>query len=97
MVAASASGAATKLTSPDPKLATAVVMALSTYVYIVVNTVMRLVAGIVSGSDLQRSRLSASYFFLRVFCSKKSASSLVALVTDRDRAASRVVKQRLSF
>ncbi|WP_242140734.1 hypothetical protein [Sphingomonas sp. TREG-RG-20F-R18-01] len=42
MIAASAKGAATKLTSPDPKLATEVAMALSTYVYIVVKSVMML-------------------------------------------------------
>ena len=42
MVAANASGAATKLTSPDPKLATAPAIAVSTYPYMVVNSVMML-------------------------------------------------------
>ena len=42
MIAASAKGAATKLTSPAPMLATEVAMAVSTYEYIVVNSVMML-------------------------------------------------------
>jgi hypothetical protein len=42
-IAASAKGAATKLTSPVPKLATAVATAVSIYEYIVVDSVMRLV------------------------------------------------------
>ncbi|GAA3275277.1 hypothetical protein GCM10020258_54170 [Sphingomonas yabuuchiae] len=49
-MAASASGAATKLTRPEPKVATAPAMALSTYPYMVVNNVMMLGAAMLNPS-----------------------------------------------
>ena len=83
MTAAIAKGAATKLTSPDPKLATEAAMAVSTYEYIVAKSVMMFgeAAGITSDSDPQRSRRSDRFYFFRiVFTLKKSASSFPALI-----------------
>lgn len=73
MTAATASGAATKLTKPDPNDATASAMALSTYPYMVVKSVM------MSGGEAIYStfgyRVSAwrGYFLFDMF-PKKSES-----------------------